>query len=236
MKPLNGSLPAILASVSVVLLVIGGLPAANPAAPAADPHLGGEAEGVVKVGRLVYAGSKSSQCFSEHFLHRAAADSAIAADPALHSVKLGADELFNYPLVVMTGEGAFSLTDGERENLKRFVSRGGFVLASAGCSSKEWDRSFRQELARVFPDAPVRPLELTHPVFHTVYEITELTAKHGTPKPIEGISFKGRLGILYAEDGLNDTSHAKGCCCCGGNEILNSEKVNVNILAYSLLF
>jgi hypothetical protein len=26
-----------------------------------------------------------------------------------------------------------------------------------------------------------------------------------------------------------------GCCCCGGNEIRNSQKVNANILAYALL-
>ncbi len=41
--------------------------------------------------------------------------------------------------------------------------------------------------------------------------------------------------VLYSQDGLNDTSHAQGCCCCGGNEITNAEEINVNILVYSLL-
>ena len=44
-----------------------------------------------------------------------------------------------------------------------------------------------------------------------------------------------RLGVLYSQDGLNDTSNTQGCCCCGGNEITNAEQINVNILIYSLL-
>ena len=45
-----------------------------------------------------------------------------------------------------------------------------------------------------------------------------------------------RLGVLYSEDGLNDTAHTQGCCCCGGNEITNCAQINVNILAYALLY
>ena len=75
---------------------------------------------------------------------------------------------------------------------------------------------------------------MDHPVFHTVFDIGELTAKHGTPHPLEGVSIGGRLGVLYSQDGLNDTSHSAGCCCCGGNEITNAVQINVNILAYAL--
>jgi len=67
-------------------------------------------------------------------------------------------------------------------------------------------------------------------------EIKELTAKHGSPRPLEGVSTGGRLGVLYSQDGLNDTAHTQGCCCCGGNEIYGAAKVNVNILAYALAY
>ena len=46
----------------------------------------------------------------------------------------------------------------------------------------------------------------------------------------------GRLGVIYSADGLNDTSHTQGCCCCGGNEITNDAQINVDILAYALLY
>jgi len=202
-----------------------------------DPRqIGGEPEGVVQVANLVYAGVKSSQCFSDHFLIEAQKTTAISTSRRFHAVKLSDEEIYSHPLLIMTGEGSFTLTEKERENLRRYIERGGFLLASAGCSSEEWDRAFRRELAAVFVDTPLTQLEMTHAVFHTVHDITKLEARHGTPRPLEGLTLNGRLGIVYSQDGLNDTQHMQGCCCCGGNEISNSVDVNVNILAYALTY
>lgn len=53
---------------------------------------------------------------------------------------------------------------------------------------------------------------------------------------IEGIEIDGRLAVVFSPEGLNDTKNAgEGCCCCGGNEILNAKYVNANILAYALM-
>jgi len=138
--------------------------------------------------------------------------------------------------LIMTGEGDFELSEAERQAVRRYVERGGFLLASAGCSSEEWDRAFRREMTRVFPQHPLRPIEQSHPLFHTVYEIREIHTRHGQPRPLEGISIDGRLGVVYSQDGLNDTPHTQGCCCCGGNEIVNAVQINVNILAYALTY
>jgi hypothetical protein len=197
---------------------------------------GGEPDSVVQVANLVYAGVKSSQCFADHFLTKAEKESAISTSRRFHAVKLSSGEIYGYPLVIMTGEGSFELPDSERENLRRYIERGGFLLASAGCSSQDWDRSFRNEMAKTFAGKSLEALSMDHPVFHTVTDITELKAKHGKPRPLEGLSFGGRLGVLYSQDGLNDTQHTQGCCCCGGNEITNCLDVNVNVLAYSLTY
>src|SRR6185312_8050578 len=106
--------------------------------PAADmvpdpKQVGGEPDGIVRVANLVYAGVKSSQCFSDHFLVTAEKESAISTSRRFHAVKLSSDEMFNFPLVIMTGEGTFELTEEERANFRQFVERGGFLLASAGC-------------------------------------------------------------------------------------------------------
>jgi hypothetical protein len=197
---------------------------------------GGESEGIVQVANLVYAGTKTSKCFSDHFLVQAEKASSISTSRRFHAVKLSSEELFEFPMVIMTGEGSFNLLDAERQNLRKYIERGGFLLASAGCSSPDWDRSFRAEMAKVFAEYPMTALGMDHPVFHTVYDITQLQAKHGKPRPLEGVSIGGRLGVLYSADGLNDTAHTQGCCCCGGNEITNCVQVNVNILAYALTY
>ena len=202
-----------------------------------DPkQVGGEAESVVQVANLIYAGVKSSQCFSDHFLAAAEKDSAISTSRRFHAVKLSSDEVFNFPLVIMTGEGGFELTPDESENLRQYLDRGGFLLASASCSSPEWNRSFRASMAALYPGQAMEQLTFEHPVFSTVHRITQMQAKHGEPKPLEGIIHQGRLMVVYSEDGLNDTAHTQGCCCCGGNEITNCVDINVNILAYALLF
>lgn len=209
---------------------------ATSTGPVAEPSsAGGESGSVVQVANLIYAGTKTSECFADHFLKRAEKDSSITTSRRLHVVKLSSQEIYNFPMLVMTGEGAFELLAEERDNLRRFIERGGFLLASAGCSSTEWNQSFRSEMAKVFPDHPMQPLGMEHLIFHTVYDVDQLNAKHGTPQPLEGLHFGKRLGVLYSQDGLNDTSNTQGCCCCGGNEITNCEQINVNILIYSLL-
>ena len=212
------------------------LKTAEKAAVVPDATEKGEPASIVQIANLVYAGTKSSQCFSDHFLIQAEQETAISTSRRFHAVKLSSDELYQFPLAIMTGEGEFVLPDQERDNLRWFIERGGLLLASAGCSSTEWDRSFRAEMSKVFPDASLAPVGMDHPMFHTVRDVSELKAKHGRPKPLEGITIGDRLGVIYSQDGLNDTQHTQGCCCCGGNEIINSAEVNINILAYALTY
>ena len=199
-------------------------------------HVGGEPDGIVRVANLVYAGTKSSRCFADHFLIRAEKESSISTSRRFHAVKLASNDIYDYPLLIMTGEGSFRLSDAERESLRRYIERGGFLLSSAGCSSSQWDRSFRREIAKIFPQHSLTPLDMSHPIFHMVYEIKQLRAAHGTPRPLEAVRLGGRVGLIYSQDGLNDTGHTEGCCCCGGNELRNAIEINVNILAYALTF
>jgi hypothetical protein len=224
-------------------VVFGAAPDNKPPSPPPNAKVvpepkeaGGEPQSIVQVANLVYAGTKSSTCFSDHFLIQAEKDSAISTSRRFHAVKLSSDELFEFPLVIMTGEGSFDLPDAERQNLRKFVEGGGLLLASASCSSPDWDHSFRAEMARIFPQLPLTAIPMSHPVFHTVYDVTELKGSHGPVRPLEGVTYKERLGIIYSADGLNDTAHTQGCCCCGGNEITNDAEINVDILAYALLY
>ena len=230
-----------LLSIALLLLTIGlVVPCAAQTNPFAVPDAkqsGGEPDGIIQVANLVYAGTKSSRCFSDHFLIKAEKETAISTSRRFHAVKLVDDDLFEFPLVIMTGEGDFQLSDKERENFRRYVERGGLFIASAGCSSSEWDRAFRREMAIIFPSQPFAPIAMSHPIFHTVYEIRALRCAQGsTPRPLAGISLGGRLGVIYSPDGLNDSRHMQDCCCCGGDELDNAVEINVNILAYALLY
>jgi hypothetical protein len=192
---------------------------------------GGDA---VACANLIYAGTRSSVCFSDQFLSLVARDTTIGTARKFKPVKLADKEIFRFPFAIMTGEGAFSLTEEERVNLRRYLERGGFLLASAGCSSRQWDESFRREMRAVFPDRQLEDIPLSHEVFRTIYEIKKLSTK-GAEAVLRGLTLGGKIVMIYSSDGLNDTSTMHGCCCCGGNEIRNAQQVNANILAYALL-
>jgi hypothetical protein len=193
-------------------------------------------DAVVRCANLIYAGSKSSKCFSDKFLATTRVETNIETQAAFDPVKLGKEELFEYPFSVMTGEGVFNLLEEERVNLRAYLERGGFLLASAGCSSKEWDQSFRKEIKKVFPEIELVQIPMEHKIFKTVFDVTSVRLKksQGTAS-LEGLEIDGRIVLIYSPEGLNDTGNAGGgCCCCGGNEVRNSQEINVNVLTYSL--
>jgi hypothetical protein len=194
---------------------------------------GGEA---IECANLIYSGTKSSVCFSEEFLSNVAAETSVNTSRKFKPVKLAEPEVFRFPFAVMTGEGAFTLADDERKNLKLYLEKGGCLLASAGCSSKEWGDSFRQEIETIFPDRKLAEVPMSHPIFRTVYDVTSLETSHkGINAKLFGLTIGGKIVVIFSPDGLNDTGTMHGCCCCGGDEIKNSQQMNVNILVYALL-
>lgn len=188
----------------------------------------------VECANLIYASTKSSVCFSEEFLSAVASQTSINTSRKFKPVKLGEPEVFRFPFAVMTGEGAFNLSQDERKNLKLYIQKGGFLLASAGCSSKDWGDSFTREMAAIFPDQALEEVPLTHPIFRTIFDVPILDTKAENAK-LYGLTLGGKIVVIYSPDGLNDTATMHGCCCCGGNEIKNAQKVNANILVYALL-
>jgi hypothetical protein len=193
-------------------------------------------EGAIQCGMLIYAGTKTSRCFSDEFLSTVQQKTSIATERRFKFVKMGTDDLFAFPFVVMTGEGDFTLSQRERENLKKYLSSGGFLLASAGCSNKDWDNAFRREMKKVMAEHPMKGIASTHPLFRTVFQLEKMKlSKSSGEAKLDGVEYNGRLVVVYSSQGLNNTANTSGCCCCGGNEIGNSLEVNVNIVAYALL-
>lgn len=193
--------------------------------------------GVVYCANLIYGSNKTSVCFSDEFLVQIQKDTHIVTHRRFVPVKMASAEWFDYPFSIMTGEGGFTLTAEQRQHMKGYLTAGGFIVASAGCSSKPWNESFRREIETVFPDAKLQKIPPDHPIFHTVYDVTQSEYKHGGVKlpDLFGLEMDGRIVLVWSPDGLNDTAHAGGnCCCCGGNEVQSARLINANLLAYAL--
>jgi len=191
---------------------------------------------LLQCANLIYAGNKSSTCFSDHFLTNVSEQTNLRVNKYFCTVRLDSDELFDFPFCVMSGNDNFALTEKERQQLHKYLAQGGFLLVSPGCSDPKWDSSFRQEIKVCFPEYPLRKIPMTHPIFSIVNPISRLVEENGRQVSLEGLEINGRLALVYSKEGLNDVAHASGCCCCGGDEIQDPEKVNVNIFTYAVLY
>ncbi|MGB0768381.1 MAG: DUF4159 domain-containing protein [Phycisphaeraceae bacterium] len=203
---------------------------------AGDAADAGDNDSEIVVARLIYDSGKSAVCFADQFLATYARESGQNVRRTYAQIALDSDKLFEHPFVVLSGQEAFTLSAAEKKNLKRYIDRGGFVLASAGCSNVAWARSFETIMAKLFGDEPFEPIGTDHPLFHTVYDIDHLGVRKAAGRvPIQALTVDGRVRVLYSPLGLNDTGNAGGdCCCCGGSEITNARQINVNALGYAL--
>lgn len=194
-------------------------------------------EAAVYCANLAYGDGNTAVCYSAQFLSTVAQETNIQTHPGFEQVRLDSTELFDYPYAVMSGEGSFSLSEAQVKNLQDYLYGGGFLVASAGCSSKLWNESFKAMMTEAFPDLALAKLDAEHPIFHSVYDVTESRYKTGGPKlpHLEALTIDGRVVLVWSPDGLNDTGNAgPNCCCCGGNEVKSALKLNVNLLAYAL--
>lgn len=209
---------------------------ANEPQPVPTPSTKPLEPGVIAVGNFIYSGNRSSVCFADKFLTDIVGSTTLPVESAFRSVRLDADAVFDTPFCVFSGEDAFTLAERERANLRRYLLNGGFILASPSCSNEEWDKSLRKELALALPEHRLVTIPMTHPIFSIVNKVASLKCKNGNTALLEGLEINGRLVMIYSKEGLNDVHNAKGCCCCGGNEINDSALMNVNILTYALLY
>ena len=89
---------------------------------------------------------------------------------------LGLDdpELFKYPIAYMAEPGFWTMSDGEVENFRAYLKKGGFVIFDDFRSGEgHWD-NLQQQMRRVLPDA--RWIEINdgkHAVWHSFFEIPD---------------------------------------------------------------
>ncbi len=192
----------------------------------------------IQCANLVYGTNQTSKCFSNGFLRDIGKHAHIAAQAEFSEVHLDSAELFRFPFAVMSGEGSFTFSAAQRANLRRYLLNGGFLVASAGCSSRAWALSFTREFKAVFPDHELVKLTPDHPIFHTITDVETSAYRSGAARfpDLFGLEIDGRISLIYSPDGLNDTANMKdtSCCCCGGNEIKAAGWINMNLLAFAL--
>jgi hypothetical protein len=116
-------------------------------------------------------------------------------------VEPGSPEIFNYPLVHISGNGNITFSGDEAENLRNYLIGGGFLEVN---DSYGMDTAFKKEIKKVFPELSLVELPFTHPIYHQKYDFPNGLPKiheHDGKRPIGwGLIYNGRLVCFYNYD------------------------------------
>ncbi len=87
-------------------------------------------------------------------------------------VNLEEGDAYDWPWLYAVQVGEWGLTDAQGKLLREYCLRGGFFMADDFHGLDEWSE-FESRIRKAFPEYPIRDIEDTDPIFHTVYDITD---------------------------------------------------------------
>jgi hypothetical protein len=128
------------------------------------------------------------------------------------TVEASSIDIFNYPIVFMTGHGNVFFNDDAIENLRIYLTSGGFLHIS---DNYGLDQYIRREMKKVFPKLDFQEIPYNHSIYNQSYIF-----KNGLPKIHEhdnkpaqgfGLFYEGELVCFYdyesdLSDGWEDES------------------------------
>jgi len=114
-------------------------------------------------------------------------------------------DLFDYPFVYMTAHYAFKFSDAEADGFRRYVERGGFVMADDCLYGQTFGPAFAGEMQKIFPETKLTEIDHKDPVAGMVLKqkFSFQAGEAGIPRvfmnqnPWLGISLGGNLGVLH---------------------------------------
>lgn len=158
------------------------------------------------------------------------------------------DNLFDYPFVFMHGRSSFRFTDQERQTLKTYLENGGFLFVDSICSSKQFTRSFRDEIKNITGQS-LRAIPADHEIWDSRYGgvIENVTLRTRDNKAaggfvssvrepeLEGLQINGRLAVVFSPNDLSCALENATFSQCDGYIHEDAARIGQKVILYSLL-
>lgn len=158
-----------------------------------------------------------------------------AIDSNIATVDPSSVDVFNYPILFLTGHGNVFFDDDDVENLRNYLISGGFIHIS---DNYGLDKYIRSELKKVFPKLTLEEIPLNHPIYSQTFKFPNGLPKihehdKKTPKGF-GLFYKGRLVIFYDyESDLSDGWEDKAVHNNPEEIRLKALQMGANIIEYA---
>ncbi len=168
----------------------------------------------------------------------------ISAAPSRFDLDITSPDLFEHPLLYMTGHYDFEpFADEEIKRLRDHLDYGGILVLDdcAGHPGFDFDRAARREIGRLYPGRELVKLPRDHAVMRSFYLLRTLGGRRIVSPYLEGIVTGGRTTVIYCQNDFGcalerDDSGGWLHACLPGGERQRQQafQMAVNIVMYAL--
>lgn len=113
-------------------------------------------------------------------------------------VEPNSTDIFQYPLLHMTGHGNVFFSDDDIENLRNYLVSGGFLHIDDNYGMEPY---VTKEIEKLFPNNELIELPTNHPIFNQAFNfpngLPKIHEHDGLPPKALGIFYEGRLVLLF---------------------------------------
>ena len=125
---------------------------------------------------------------------------------SIQTVEAGSTDIFQFPLLHMTGHGNVFFSDDDAKNLRDYLVSGGFLHIDDNYGMEPY---IAKELKKVFPNSPLIEIPKNHQIFSSVYSfpngLPKIHEHDGKAPQAFGIFHNSRLVLLFTfESDLGD--------------------------------
>jgi len=97
--------------------------------------------------------------------------------------------LFDYPFAYIVEPGHMELTDTDAAALREYLLRGGFLMLDDFHGEYEWQHA-REEIRKILPEYEIKDLPLTHPLFHSYFDVDHVVQVPGVAALVRGVTYE----------------------------------------------
>jgi hypothetical protein len=124
----------------------------------------------------------------------------------IQTVETGSVDIFQFPLLHMTGHGNVFFSEEDAQNLRNYLISGGFLHIDDNYGMEPY---ITKEIKKVFPNSELIEIPKNHPVFNTEYifpnGLPKIHEHDGKAPQAFGIFYEDRLVLLFTyETDLSD--------------------------------
>jgi hypothetical protein len=161
----------------------------------------------------------------------------------IKDIRLTDQQIFNAPLLYVTGHEGFRLSNDEVQQLRKYLQSGGFLFAEACCGRKGFDRAFRAEMKKVITESMMVSLPRQNDVYSLPNKVGNVSVTPSLANLIgasiviprlEGIEINGHYGVIYSPYGIAGSWEMSQSPYAFGYNDAEALKLGQNVLMYAV--